>query len=107
MPIIRVMKLRERGTTSMIIVGAALLLLPILAILQYRWLAQLSDREQEHMKLIMRAPATRFSQDFDDELTRAYAAFTPTFDLGKEEGLADYAARYDRWLSVAQYPRLV
>ena len=107
MPIIRVMKLRERGTTSMVIVGAALLLLPILAILQYRWLAQLSDREREHMKLNMRATATRFSQDFDDELTRAYAAFTPTFELGKEEGLSDYAARYDRWLSVAQYPRLV
>src|SRR5215475_633973 len=108
MPIIRVMKYRERGTTSMLIVVAALvLLLPLLAILQYRWLAKLSEREHEHMKADLRERATRFSQDLDDELTRAFALFFPSPDLGKDEGLSGYAARYDRWLSVAQYPRLI
>jgi len=102
------MKYRERGTTSMLIVVAALvLLLPLLAILQYRWLAKLSEREHEHMKADLRERATRFSQDLDDELTRAFALFFPSPDLGKDDGLSAYAARYDRWLSVAQYPRLV
>jgi signal transduction histidine kinase len=102
------MNFRERGTIStLIVVAALLLLLPLLAVLQYRWLAQLSEREREHMKSNLRATATRFSQDFDDEITRAYTVFSPSPDLGKEEELSAYAARYDRWLAVAQYPRLV
>jgi len=108
MPIIRVMKFRERGTTStLIVVAALLLLLPLLAVLQYRWLARLSDREQEHMKSNLRAKATGFSQDLDDELTRAFVVFSPFADLGRDDELSAYAARYDRWLAVAQYPRLV
>ncbi|MGH9834462.1 MAG: sensor histidine kinase [Blastocatellia bacterium] len=108
MSIIRPMNFRERGTTStLIVVAALLLLLPLLAVLQYRWLAQLSEREREHLRSNLRATATRFSQDFDDEITRAYVVFSPSPDLGKEEELSAYAARYDRWLAVAQYPRLV
>jgi signal transduction histidine kinase len=102
------MKYRERGTTSMLIVVAALLLLlPLLAILQYRWLTRLREREQEHMRADLRARAARFSQDLDDELTRAVALFFPSPDLDRDDGLSEYAARYDRWLTVAQYPRLL
>ncbi len=108
MSIIRPMNFRERGTIStLIVVAALLLLLPLLAVLQYRWLAQLSEREREHLRSNLRATATRFSQDFDDEITRAYTVFSPSPDLGNEEGLSAYAARYDRWLAIAQYPRLV
>jgi len=91
----------------LIVVAALLLLLPLLAILQYHWLAQLSEREQEHMKSNLRAIATRFSQDLDDELTRAYAVFTPSHEVRNDDGLSAFAARHDRWTAVAQYPRLV
>ncbi|MGH9755413.1 MAG: sensor histidine kinase [Blastocatellia bacterium] len=91
----------------LIVVAALLLLLPLLAILQYRWLAELSERQQEHMKSTMSAKAALFSQDFDSELTRAYAAFYPSYDVERDEGLPAYAARYDRWLAETQYPRLV
>ncbi len=89
------------------VLAALLLLLPLLAVLQYRWLAQLSEREQEHMKLNLRAIAQRFSQDFDDELARAYAALSLPPDQAKDETLSAYPARYDRWLTVAQHPKLV
>jgi signal transduction histidine kinase len=102
------MKFRSRETTpTLIVVAALLLLLPLLAVFQYHWLAQLSDREQEHMKSNMRLAGARFGQDFDDELSRAFAVFIPPANVGKEEGLSAYAARYDRWLTVTQYPRLV
>ena len=108
MPIIRVMNIRERGTTSMLIVLAVLLLLlPLLAILQYRWQSQLSEREREHMTGNLRASAFRFGQDLDDELTRAYVIFAPSMAVGKEAGLSAFATRYDRWLTQAQYPQLV
>lgn len=106
--IIAGMRLREPGTTStLIVLVALLLLLPLLAVLQYRWLAQLSEREQEHMKSNLRTVAQRFSQDFDDEFARAYTVFSLPPDQIKDEALTAYAARYDRWLSVAPHPKLV
>src|SRR5262249_4454499 len=94
-------------TSTLILVVSLLLLLPLLAILQYQWLSQLSEREQEHMRVNLRAIANHFSQDFDDELTRPYALFFPFPELSRESGLADYIGRYDRWLAVTQYPRLI
>jgi signal transduction histidine kinase len=102
------MKLREHGTTSMLIVGGALLLLlPLLAILQYHWLSQLSARDQEHMKSNLRATAIRFSQDLDDELSRAFAETFPRRDAGTEDWLPAYAAQCNRWLAIAPYPKLI
>lgn len=104
----RAMRFRGPGTTStLIVLIALLLLLPLLAVLQYRWLAQLSERESEHMKANLRATAMRFGEDFDDELTRAYVVMFPSPDLEKEDGLPAYVARYDQWLAVARHPRLV
>jgi hypothetical protein len=102
------MKLREPGNKSILVVLAALLLLlPLLAVLQYRWQAQLSEREQEHMKLNLRAIAQRFEQDFDDEIARAYAVLSLPSDQIGDENLVEYSKRYDRWLSIAQHPKLL
>lgn len=91
----------------MIVLVALLLLLPLLAVLQYRWLAQLSERESEHMKANLRAMATRFGEDFDDELTRVYVVMFPLPGLEKEDGLPAYVARYDQWVAIARRPRLI
>src|SRR5262245_30742141 len=103
------MRFWERGTTSTLIFAAVLLLLllPLLAVLQYRWLTQLSEREQEHLKSNLNATAIHFSQEFDDELTRIYVALSPPPGLVQEEGLTAYATQYSHWQTIAQYPRLV
>jgi signal transduction histidine kinase len=92
----------------MIIVAVLLLLLlPLLAMLQYRWLGQVSEGEREQLKGSLRATARRFAQDFDQELTLAYAAFSPGAQSRDENYLKDYLARYERWQSTAQHPQLV
>jgi signal transduction histidine kinase len=92
----------------MIIVAALLLLLlPLLAMLQYRWLGQVSEGEREQLKGSLRATARRFAQDFDHELTLVYAAFSPGAQNYKDDYLKDYVARYERWQTTAQYPQLV
>jgi signal transduction histidine kinase len=102
------MRLREPGTKSTLLVFAVLLiLLPLLAVLQYRWQSQLSEREQEHMKINLRAIAQRFEQDLDDEIARAYTAFFLPSDQASDEKLVEYSKRYDRWLSTTQHPKLV
>lgn len=110
--IILTMKLFERlqqpGSRSQLAVAASLLLLlPLLAWLQYHWLGQLSAKEQEHMQTALRAAATRFSQDFNREITRVYGAFLTIPNRESDEKLAALAESYDRWRETAAYPKLV
>jgi len=105
------MKMRQRfaipeSKSQIILATILLLLLPLLAALQYRWLGQLSENTQKQMKAGLRATAARISEDFDREITEAYAAFLPA-KVGEEDLQGRYAACYARWRESARYPRLV
>ncbi|HEY9431865.1 MAG TPA: hypothetical protein VI260_10430, partial [Blastocatellia bacterium] len=89
---------KPESRNQLIVVTALLLLLPLLAALQYRWLGQVSEGEREYIKANLRATAERFSRDFDQELTRLYLAFDPrAFNLEEEAPPDAYAARYEQW----------
>ena len=82
-----------------------LVLLAILATLQYRWLGEVSDAEKQLMLARMQGSATRFARDFDRELTRALALLGPS---GPPRRARDGAAeRRARWMSSALMPDLV
>jgi len=102
-------KLQEKmgHKTQFVVTAAMLLLLPLLAALQYRWLGQLSAGEREQMKNHLRGVANRFSQDFDQEIARVYAAFMPDRENFEREKSVDYAANYDQWLKTSPYPGLI
>ncbi len=104
--------LPELESKSHFIVAAVLLLLlPLLAVMQYRWQGQVSAGERERMKATLRAAATRFSQDFDREITRAYTAFLlerlpgPFFSGDEEQSLT--AVMYNQWLGSSSNPKLI
>jgi len=54
-----------------LLIGGLVLLLPLLAALQYHWLGQLSQAEREHLQAHLHADAEHFSEDFDREMLRA------------------------------------
>lgn len=89
------------------VTGAMLLLLPLMAILQYLWLGDLSESKGEQMKTHLQSVAYRFSQDFDQEITRTYAAFVLTPEMRSDDRLSDYASSYQRWSKSSAYPGLV
>ena len=86
-------------------------LIVLLAVLQYHWLGQISEAERAQRRATLSAGATEFAQDFDREVTRAYLLFqtdAPIEMPGDGAELADrFAARYDRWLATARFPRLL
>ncbi|MFL5801122.1 MAG: sensor histidine kinase [Roseiflexaceae bacterium] len=86
---------------------AALLLLVLLASLQYYWVGQVSVGELERMRASLRAGATRFSEDFDRELARIYLSLQMDAATMRDQSWKDYARRYDHWFATAPYPRLV
>jgi hypothetical protein len=68
------MKFTERKLPLMLTLsGALIVLLALLAVLQYRWLGQVSAGERELMQASLRISADRFREDFNREFNRAYS----------------------------------
>ena len=106
--IIRFVKLWKRKPSLMLVLVAALIaLLPLLAVLQFRWLGEVSQAERDRMQASLKTAVSNFSQDFDRELTRAYMTFQLDSRTQHERDWQDYARRYDQWMQAAPYPQLV
>src|ERR1043165_9051336 len=98
-------------------IAAALLgLIAVLATLQYRWLAQISESEREQMRGNLAVRARGFAEDFDTELNRAYLLFqfSPVqphdndSPVEPEENVAmQLTGRYERWQALGRYPRMI
>lgn len=63
------------GRRSVVLIALIAVLLPALAVLQYRWLGELSGLEQIRAQNNIRAATARFSQDFDAQLAGIFAQF--------------------------------
>ena len=97
-----------RRTPWQLLAAALLLvLLAILATLQYRWLGEVSEAERERMRASLRTRATELAQEFDAELTRAYVAFHVGSDQLDADAAATLADAYTRWQAGAKIPTLV
>lgn len=102
----------RRFRPPLAVVAVALFgLIVLLAVLQYRWLGQISEAERAQRRTTLAAGALEFAQDFDREVTRAYLLFQtdapitpPADDVALENR---FAARYDRWQATARFPRLL
>jgi signal transduction histidine kinase len=89
------------------LIGALLVLLVLLATLQYYWLGEVSVGDRDRMQSLVDVGAVRFGEDFDLEVARIYM----TFQIDAQAVLARqwdrYAQRYDHWMQHAPYRKLV
>jgi len=91
----------------LVVVAALTALLPLLAVLQYRWLGEVSLGERERMKRNLDAGAGQFARDFDREMGNLYAAFSPGVLTDGDSGHAQLIAQYLRWSQTSTRPQLV
>jgi signal transduction histidine kinase len=91
----------------LLLAAALVVLLVVLAWLQYRWLGQVSEAERERMQATLSAGAARFSQDFDRELGRVYHSLKMDADVWGARDAAAYAARYEQWRATTPHTQLV
>jgi len=89
------------------IAAVLVLLLAVLAILQWRWIGEVSAMERHRMKMSLFGAGSHFTEDFDREVTRAYLYFHPGTAEPPEARLARVLRQYDRWNAETPYPRLV
>jgi len=88
-------------------VAGLLVALVLLATLQYRWVGQVGEAERARLQASARSRAEQLAQDFDREVTRAFAWLQVDEDMLGPDGGVRYAARYDRWAARTEHPGLV
>lgn len=96
---------RPSGPT--LVTCALLVLLPALAVLQYRWVGQVSDAERERMQRNVRNAAEQFREAFDGELARAFQLLQVGPQTAREGASEQYSNRYSTWLNTAAHPQVV
>ena len=82
-------------------------LLGVLAVLQYRWVGQLSADERERLRSHADNQADNLTEEFNRELTRAFFWLQVGPELQRDAPLDDEVTRYARWYAAAPRPELV
>src|SRR5262245_35037031 len=96
----------RRPPSPLLAVAAVLiLLLPLLAYLQYDWLGKVSEREREQMQSTLHRNLEQFRDDFDREIARIFLQFNPP----EQTNLTDeeYAKVFAHWNKSSPYPKLI
>ncbi|HEV2853685.1 MAG TPA: HAMP domain-containing sensor histidine kinase [Thermoanaerobaculia bacterium] len=89
------------------IAAVLLLLLAVLAVLQWRWIGEVSTLEQQRLQSSLTTAGFRFTHDFDREIARAFLYFHPGPTQPSQDRLERVLRQYRHWISEAPYPRLI
>ena len=78
-----------------------------LAVLQYRWLGQVSEAERRQMRESLARRAEEFANAFDRDLGTLYSAFSRVTADGHEAVAASIGTQMDSWRANAEFPELL
>lgn len=90
-----------------LLIAVLLLLLGLLAFLQYRWLGQISNGERERLSRVIKSDTERFADDFNSEIQNAYFNFQMNAKIWREKNWKEFNERYDFYKQKTKYPDLV
>jgi signal transduction histidine kinase len=97
----------NRPSALTLVTAALLVLLPMLAVLQYRWVGQVSQADRERMQTHVRNAAMQFRDALDGEIARAVLNLQVGTATARD-GFSDrYSDRYDAWLATSAHPQVV
>src|SRR5262245_10019666 len=90
-----------------VLTALLVVLLPVLAFMQYRWVGQVSEGERERMQRNLETAADQFRRAFDLELFQARQQLTVSTAAARDGGNPNYSFRYNSWLTTADHPQVV
>ena len=95
---------RPSGLT--LLAGALLLLMPALAVLQFRWVGQVSEAEHDRMQRNLQVAAAQFRSEFDGEIRNAMGEIPPAPAIVNDSAWDRYT-RYDEWQANAPHAGII
>lgn len=97
----------KRSWPTYIVLAAVVGLLTLFLGLQYNWLKQASEAEQERMQRRVETDTKAFAEDFNREIQAAYFNFQPDAEKIRKGDMSEFAERYDFWKGRTAYPELI
>jgi signal transduction histidine kinase len=97
----------RRLSIGLILPAGLVVLVALLATLQYRWLGQVSEAERESLGTKLRQSAAELADDFDRELVVAYRSLQVDGTSLQNHDWASFAERFDTWRDRAKDPQIV
>src|ERR1041385_4070353 len=91
--------------TFYIVLAVLLVLLPLLAILQYRWIGEFSQAEKRQIEDHLNQAGMQFAQDFDREVRRILSGFVVRGSLDNPSLASDLLDGLDD--ATATFPNVV
>src|SRR5688572_30570079 len=90
-----------------VLTALLVVLLPVLAFMQYRWVGQVSEASRERMQRNLQTAADQFRESFDREVLRAGLELQ-VGPATAREGFSDrYSEAYSAWFNSADHPQIV
>ncbi len=100
-------QIRRRAPVLWLFMGLLVVLVCVLAVLQYKWIGEISANEQKKRQDDLQTAANKLSSAFNAELSASAAALQPTEQQVQEMGRQKaYETRYSQWHASAPHPRL-
>lgn len=90
-----------------VLTGLLVVLLPVLAYMQYRWVGQVSEGERERMQRNLENAADQFRAEFDGEIRVAVRELSVGSATAREGASPQYSGRYTSWVNNADHPQIV
>src|SRR5688572_3018121 len=90
-----------------VLTALLVVLLPVLAFMQYRWVGQLSEASRERMQRNLDNAALQFRMSFDSEILRALGDLQAGVATASDGSSDFYSERYSRWLDTSDHPQIV
>ena len=82
-------------------------LLPVLAFMQYRWVGQVSEGERERMQRNLQTAADQFRRSFDGEIFNATQALQIGAATARDGSSDRYSENYSSWFSNTDHPQII
>jgi len=99
--------MRSRLPLRLIVPASLVLLVAILATLQYRWLGQVSEAERDRRQKSLAARSAEFADDFDREILRLYLAMQTDGQAIDRGDFSAFARSYNNWRENARFPEML
>jgi signal transduction histidine kinase len=99
--------IRNKNLRLLLPLVAMAVLLPVLAVLQYHWLGQVSEGATERLRGSLQSSANAFRHDFNRELIRAYLNFHMDSTGATEDAEHFHIQRLKQWNQTSPHPLLI
>ena len=99
--------MKQRSLVSALVICGLALALIVLAVVQYRWIGQLTESDRGRMQASLEVSVRQFRQEFNRELLGLGGAFRPDFRAVVDQNWEVYAERWEVWMQTSPYANLL